>query len=429
MTKNLPVVFLCIALAGNAFAGSEERSDALEAYAWEVGGRIIINALLGLSTDTPVKTKAQTPVIGGNTCAKLNPKDSVGNMFLHINKNLLTLQDIPESVLLSLPGYTLCRAKPGLCQLAQDYTARLERQFRTHVTHCEKSVQGALKGHLPYADWMLASEAEMWSQAIKNQLPSLEAYLNIAHNRDQGIVWIGGIRAGGKNQKQIQPLRQIAHAGWCIAQGKKPTCEGGDRDSYYYKIWPTAPAFKAWLIAVLGDIGMWTYEGAPLAESISGHGLESVVRLQEERIAVKLKAILAKTKEQISAGDLLLLSARNMQMSVAILEALENNSQREWLEPNLVNRIAVGQTVDMALLAKKILYAGSRDYHVQKIYAARKTADWAIQRIEDEVSTLLYDNKVQNKLLQDYAQSILTVRKRIGSQYRQRTPLKPATLE
>lgn len=418
--KTLYTISLYLLLAVYAYA-HDPHTPLFDATGWHTGGQSIVNPNLGSTTDIPVKTKARTPLTSFNACAKINPKDSLKDMFQHLNGTLFTMADIPSATLSSLPGYTICRAKPGLCQLAQEYTARLEQQLRTHTTSCRQSVQSVLEGNSPYADWVLATETELWVNAGHKGLPSLETYRNIAQSRDAGMLWIGGIRAGGKSQKQIQPLRQIAHAGWCIVQGKQPACEDGDVDSYYFKLWPTAPAFKAWIVSVLGDIGLWVYENAPPPESISGHGLDEVVRLQEERVATQLKAILAKDKEDISASDLSALSTRNIQMDIELLEAFEESSQRIKLAPSLINRIALGQTVDMAILAKKILHAANREYHVQTIGPARHTVASAIQRLQAEIDMLLHDSQVQNQLLQAHAQFIFLTKNSADLRNRQHT--------
>ena len=212
---------------------------------------------------------------------------------------------------------------------------------------------------------------------------------------------------GGKGQRQLQPLRHIARAGWCITQGKQPDCQRGDADSAYYKVWPTPTMFETWIAFVLGDIGIWVYEGAPAPESISGHGLEPVMQRQEEVIKKRLKTVLNKSKNEITENDLQALSTYDSRMTTKVLEALENASDRSWLEQNLSNRIALGQVVDRALMAKKILYAGGQDPHIQAITPARQSLDSAMARLKDEIDLLLYDSKVRNQLLGDYGSFIL----------------------
>ena len=85
-------------------------------------------------------------------------------MFGQIEQLISTLESVPAAVLSSLPGYIICRAKPGLCQLMQDYTTRLEGHFALHLRTCESAIQAAIDGENPYSDWITVATGEVWKE-------------------------------------------------------------------------------------------------------------------------------------------------------------------------------------------------------------------------------------------------------------------------
>ena len=377
-------------------------------YKWELGGKTLYQSDNGIDTNIPLQLGVSGGITGFNACSKFSPKASVKLMFDELENALITLNNIPSAILSSLPGYIVCRAKPGLCQLLQDYTARLEAQYKLHIKSCEDVIKAATNRENPYSDWITVSQAQQWRDGDASKKSTLTMYKDIVAKRDNGVIWINGERAGGKNQKQIQPLRHTSAAGWCIVQGKSPACKEGDPRSIYTRSWQTPEAFKAWVASVLGDIGLWVYQGAPPPQSVSGYGLEPIVQQYETDIALKLKQVLGKSKSNVTQDDLDALSTRDSKMTIKLLEALENHNERLWLESNLVSRIALGKTIDKALLTMKVLYSGRQDPIVRDLSPARDFVDEALERLEKEIDLLLYDVKTRNQLLGDFGKYVLS---------------------
>lgn len=371
---------------------------------WELGGHSLIPTE-DLRLEKTFRFKGEAHASGLNICGKFAPKVSVQGMFQQLDDLLATLDEIPQTVLKSLPGYIFCRAKPGLCQLLQDYTARLEAQYMLHVRTCESAIKAAAEGNNPYFDWITVATAETWNEAANTRATTADAYKNAIEKRDAGIYWIGGQRAGGRGQKNIQPIRDIASAGWCLAQRKKPNCETGDADSIYSKYWKTPTEFRHWIATVLGDIGLWTYEGAPPPHSIPSFGLDPVLKEHEQAVRAKLDAVL--TKNFAPDEDLEALSARSFGITREIIAATKFSKENNWLVANFANRIALAQVLERALLARKLLYAGRKEPNVQAVAAAHDWIELAMRHLEDEIDLILYDSKAKNELLINYGKSIM----------------------
>ena len=360
-------------------------------------------------SQTPFRFGAGGSVTGLNACA-FDPKASISDMFSNIEGQLATLQDLPAAIAAGLPGYILCRAKPGLCQLLQDYTARLEAQYALHVKNCEAAVQSAIAGNTSVHDWVVLAEVDAYQNASNAGKSSQVAYQNATKNRGtNGLPWIGGKKYGGKGQAQIQPVRHVAAAGWCASQNKPPDCKTGDSTSVYSEYWKDATEMKAWIATVTGDIGLWVYKGAPAPTSVAGTGLEPLIREQQEEVSNKLREVLEKDKEEITDKDLEALSTRNTKMTADLIEAVKNKQETDaWIVDNLANRIAAGQIVDKALYALYALRAGKQEPNVQAIEPAQKAIDEAIERLKEDIDLTIYAAKARNALVGDFGIEVLS---------------------
>ena len=359
-------------------------------------------------SQTPFRFNAGGNVTGLDACA-FDPKASISDMFSNIKGQLATLQDVPAAVAAGLPGYILCRAKPGLCQLLQDYTARLEAQYALHVKNCETAVSEAIAGNSSVHDWIVLAEVDAYKNASNAGKSSQTAYQNATKNRGtNGLPWIGGKNYGGRGQAQIQPVRHIAAAGWCASQNLPPDCKTGDSTSVYSEYWENPTEMKAWIATVTGDIGLWVYKGAPPPTSIAGTGLEPLIREQQEEITKKLTETLAKQEDEITTEDLDALSTRNTKMTFDLIKAIKNKQKTEgWIVDNLANRIAAGQIVDKALYALYALRAGKQEPNVQAIEPAQKAIDEAIERLKEDIDLTIYAAKARNALVGDFGVEVL----------------------
>ena len=115
-----------------------------------------------MNAPTPLRIGGIGRITGLNSCGKFDPKASVNAMFDQIEQLISTLESVPAAILSSLPGYIICRAKPGLCQLMQDYTTRLEGHFALHLRTCESAIQAAIDGENPFSDWITVATGEVW---------------------------------------------------------------------------------------------------------------------------------------------------------------------------------------------------------------------------------------------------------------------------
>jgi len=345
-------------------------------------------------------------------CSKFDPKLSVDQAMTGLEETMSTVDSIPKTVISSLPGVVFCRALPGVCELAQEYIARFESRFNLAVKSCEKMIADATQGRNPYQDIINVTVENAWTQGQQANKTPEQVQAQMAEVRDQGIDWVGNNKHGGRGQRQIRPIRHTIAAGWCIANGEKRSdCEVSAADNEYTQTWPVATELKEWITDVVGDIGFWIYQGAPPPQSYAGLGLTTKVGVREPLIKAKLKQltqISADNIYDIADEDLEFLSSESQKMLPQILTALQIDPDRDWLIDRLANEISIAQTLDEALLARRLLLIGARE---PNLYAHKQfvtaEVDRALAHLQGEITQLLMEADARSKVVSDFVMRIL----------------------
>ena len=345
-------------------------------------------------------------------CNKFDPKLSVDHAISGLKETMSTIESIPKTVISSLPGVVFCRALPGVCELAQEYTARFENRFNFAVKSCEQMIADATQGRNPYQDIIDVTVENAWTQGQQANKTPAQVQAEMSQVRDQGINWVGNKRHGGRGQRQIRPIRHTIAAGWCIANGETQSdCEVSTALNEYTKTWAVASELKEWITDVVGDIGFWIYQGAPAPQSYPGLGLTAKVRIREILIKDKLQQltqISANSIYDITDENLEFLSSESQKMLPQILTILQTDPDKDWLLDRLANEISVAQILDEALLARRLLLIGSRE---PNLYAHKKfisaEIDRALEHLEGEIKQLLMEAEARGKVVSDFVIRIL----------------------
>ncbi len=345
-------------------------------------------------------------------CSKFDPKLSVDYALTGLKETMSTIESIPKTVISSLPGVVFCRALPGVCELAQEYTARFENRFNLAVKSCEQMIADATQGRNPYQDVFNATVENAWNRGQQANKTPAQVQEEMSEAKDQGITWVGNEKHGGRGQRQIRPVRHTIAAGWCIANGETHTdCETSAAENQYTKTWRAVSELKQWITDIVGDIGFWIYRGAPAPQSYPGLGLNAKVSEREPLIKAKLEQLVQTPADQIydiDPQDLEFLSSSSQEMLPQIVAALQVDLDKAWLSERLANEIASAQVLDEALLARRLLLIGSKEPNLykHKRFISEEVGQ-AIKRLEDEIDQLLMEAEARGKVVSDLVIRIL----------------------
>ena len=366
-------------------------------------------------------------------CSKFDPKLSVDYALTGLKETMSTIESIPKTVISSLPGVVFCRALPGVCELAQEYTARFENRFNLAVKSCEQMIADATRGRNPYQDIIDVTVEDAWNQGLSGNKTPSQVQKDMSEFKDKGITWVGNKKHGGRGQRQIRPIRHTIAAGWCIANGESRTdCETSTAQNEYTKTWSAVATLKQWITDVAGDIGFWIYQNAPAPQSYPGLGLNTKVSEREPLIKAKLEQLMQTPVNEIydiDPKDLEFLSSSSQQMLPQIVAALQVDPNKQWLSERLANEIASAQVLDEALLARRLLLIGSKEpnLYTHKKFISEEVGQ-ATKRLEDEIDQLLMEAEARGKVVSDFVIRILERAERRQRARRDISPDVPRTI-
>lgn len=391
---------LILLLLAPALAPAVSLEDQRHIY--ELGGNRRIdpgNSRAAPSIEAGVRFEA-------NACT-FDPKLAVDASMQQVEQLISTVKGIPATVLASLPGYLICRAKPALCELLQNFQQRFEERFSLQVKQCEDVINDAIEGRNPIPDFVQVARREEWQKGSEKGRTPHQIIEGLPKAGNDGIPWIAGKRAGGRGQLQLQPVRQTISAGWCYTAGEKMDCESSAAENEFTAAWETPKQARAWIATVVGDVGLWIYDGAPAPTVIPGLGLVPRVRARTEAIQKVLGAALAKEPDEVTGEEIEALSSTNNPMTKDVLRLLRADPGRDWLAERLANEIATRQVLDRAFLARRLLMVGSQEAHLAADEGTLKLFESKTKRLDSEIQHLLTEAAAQGAVATNVGLMIL----------------------
>lgn len=152
-------------------------------------------------------------------CGNLDPELTVKNQLNGITDGY---QDMMGSVLqnatsavMSLPGYFIQKQDPGLYDLLTNGVLQSKFDFNNAKSSCEDMTKWMGDG-LGSSEWAQLSQANAWTTAAKKG-DAVQAKKDAEQAKgNSGVIWRGGVPAGGRNQQPIRITTDTAIAGYEI---------------------------------------------------------------------------------------------------------------------------------------------------------------------------------------------------------------------
>lgn len=387
--------------AGSTLPTSKEQALLL----YKIGG--------GHPVSTPVSNLATSITVGGQvdygigySCGQFDPKLSVKHTIDNIEENLVTLKDQATASVAGLPGYIFCRSNPQACQLLQHDTIRAEERYRVDIASCEKLEQMGRKGK-GLDDWIKISRVETWKQQAQQGHSATKAKKEVNKNAGKkGISWIGGKKAGGKNQPPIRPISDAALVGYNILHRRSPDNTNPlprSVQSRTQRTWSSPGQAQTWITNAVGDQSIRVTQGA---QPVSSPGIGLLPQVEAQQKLAK-QNLLAALQSPTDRALLSALSSESVAITPQVLNALRVNPMREALIESIAGDLALSQVIDQALMARRLLLTG-RDYpDIAAHEPAQERIDEGISRLEQEVDRLLFERKARKELWSDALASVL----------------------
>lgn len=350
------------------------------------------------------------------SCGRFDMAITVQNLLNNLRRLGTQVTNAVQAGVAALPMYIFQRAMPGLYELFQTYLAKAEKEWQIALKSCEEMEAQIRRGEDPYEDYVKLAKGEAWKSEANSTQDAVQAKENVEKNRrTEGMVWVGGVKAGGANQKPIRPVSDSTIAGYNLqlnrsVLGGATTTTANAQNFRLTRAFPTAQDAATWAVSVIGDQELATCSegGCPAAGATNGVGLLPKIEAEFATASAQV-ARLANGSGVPPAADIDAAQAPGIAISRELIDALRAlpPADRNLVAGRLAMEIAQARVLDKALLVRNaIMIAASGVPEIERSPAGpalkAKLAD-INQLIED----MLFDVKTRREVVSQTALTLL----------------------
>lgn len=425
-----PIIASCLLImaAQSSFALNIIPSDSGNYY--ELGG--------GSDITMPPVTRNEDITIGANAnsnlgydCDGFNPAVSIANEFNNMKNSIEGLSQSvigsATSAIGSLPMMALEKADPELYNLIQNTILHGMDTFDVSMKDCQQALSQISKGQDPYQKWFSVSDSQGWMQYSKAASQGQSVDINqakstIAANRSSyGVPWMTpGQNSGGKNQVPIHVISDVIVAGYnALISSSRPlnSTEPAPSTSTFYTYWKTPQAAGTWGTMVLGDI---TISSDAPETTQAGIGLTTLMQLCPSNATNALTctktlgsalATIVSSNTVPTSTQLASVSSQGLMITPEVINAIRNMTPQEQAIAvgKVASDVSLQNTINEALLLRRMLIAGTFTKPVQTNKSALTTVKNTIARLDKDIQSLMFEVNVRKQLGTDTLSTLLNM--------------------
>ncbi|WP_254891779.1 integrating conjugative element protein [Salmonella enterica] len=357
-------------------------------------------------------------------CGNFDLKTTIGNQLNGATegfKNLMSevIQGATGAVA-SLPAMIIQRANPGLYDMLTNGVLQANVAFDKSQLNCQNMAKRMMDFSDP-SKWTQAAVAEEYKKLVNSgdgDAVRVEEKAKKAAGRN-GQNWIGGRSRGGQGQEAIRPTHDMVAAGYNMMNGQavlsSSSVSSGSCTGSACKKFESAEAAAAAVVKVLGDRSIRTCTDAAECTSggqehqpgatVAGTGfvpmLEEATKINTEQL-VKL----VNGTEPPTAANLAKLKTGSLAITSGVIKALQRDPDKAALAGRLAGELAMADTVETALLMRRMLVTGMSEPNAAAQPAALEEGDRRIEALDREIAALKSEMELKRELARN---SVLTI--------------------
>ncbi len=375
-------MLLMIASSGGKAAesgiGSMASSAVSDSLFYSIGGGSVISQPASLNRMQRLGVSAG--INSDLMCGNFDIKTTVGNQLNGLTsgfKDLMgeVMQGATGAVS-SLPGMIVQRANPGLYDMITNGILQAGIAFDKSKLSCESMSKKLADYTMGDSAWTESAVGDEYRDAI-NRSGGDATRAEQAKDKatgEEGATWIGGKKAGGKGQPAIQPVRDMAKAGYNMLNDQPVTsnnsvssagCNGAS-----CRIFQNSDAAAAAIVQALGDRSIRTCKDKRQCESggadnapgasVAGTGFGPML---DKSTKINLDALnkLVNSQGTPSADELGKLKTGGLPVTRGVIEALRDDTDKAALVQRLAGELAMADTIETALTMRRIMTTGESE--------------------------------------------------------------------
>lgn len=409
------IVLAVTSIAMSAPAQAQTRNSTLY---YKMGGSAP-GGLGNYKSQIPIQIGLAADLRLNYSCGKFDIGLSWTTLMNNISDLGQTVSNALQAGVAALPMYIFQRAQPGLYQLFQTYSAKVDVLVGASLKTCEEMEAQIKAGGNPYEDWVNIAKGETWRVRASAQGDVVEA--KTAINKDDeaqanGVSWIfGGVKAGGVGSQPLRPVRDLSVAGYNVTMNRQPTASAGTAgvlDTRLSNAFATPEALAAWTTKVLGDQQIYLCNGivnCPAATSTSTAGGLGP-RMDEELAMIRANmANLIGGSGANNAASLAEISTPGMAITPQLLQTIRNMpaDTQALAVGRLSNELAMQRVIDKALIARNVLLTGLSLPEVTAAGNVAKDMQVKVTRLTQYIEDMMFEHRVRKEMTSNTALNIL----------------------
>jgi len=402
-------------LLKNPIAGIEQQSRLY----YKIGGARPIS--------TPPVNYSEIDVGGqlkfgaGYSCGKFDPTLSLQNFMNNLKQGvddaMNTMQGAATSAIASLPTLMLQRNSPDIYELLQTNVFRAEEKFKFNASSCQEMESQIAKGENPYKQWTMFAQSSELKEETESNPDANEAMKKVQESGgDKGIYFPvpgkGVVKAGGVDQEPIKVTSSATVVGYNTMLKRAPTemsepTEQTNLKSRLVRTFPTPAAAIKWVSEVIGERDIYTTDNPNTQpSSVAGTGILAKTNQSQSEVKLQLKKALTTTNLEDRAKVLSELEVEGVSVTTDLLDKIQSSSSQELFIESLSTEIALGQQIDKALLARRLLLSSLSDSNLSSAQQVSNQVKSNVKDLEDEIDRAMFEYRLRKELVSNLAETI-----------------------
>lgn len=339
------------------------------------------------------------------SCSGFDPmvaiESSLDNLRNGVDNAVNAIELAATAAIANLPGYILQKANPGLYDLFQNALLRANESFSLATKSCERIQYEIANNTNPFDEWITVSWGDSWKRSVGIGGANIHDAVDDAEDApNEGIEWVGGLRAGGVNQPPIRVLSDVAKAGLNILSQRPPETSSNLPNSAPLAQHFTGPnAVDQWINNVLGEIEVGLCDSCTKGTR-PGKGLIPYIEETTEDI-VQLLVDLVSGSTPPTRTNLEQVEAPGIAITLQVILAIRNQSPDEIsiVINKLGQEIAEARVMEEAMIIRRLLLAGRKEGYVAANEIAQQEVIQALDELESEISNVIFEKDARDKFV------------------------------
>lgn len=396
------VILMVGFLACHPLIAAEAPSDDSLFYYKIGGGRdIAIPPSLNITT-IDLSLSGQASAL---SCSGFDPmvaiESSLDNLRNGVDNAVNAIELAATAAIANLPGYILQKANPGLYDLFQNALLRANESFSLATKSCERIQYEIANNTNPFDEWVTVSWGDSWKRSVGIGGANIHDAVDDAEDApNEGIEWVGGLRAGGVNQPPIRVLSDVAKAGLNILSQRPPETSSnlpGNAPLAQHFVGPNA--VDQWINNVLGEIEVGLCDSCTKGTR-PGKGLIPYIEETTEDI-IQLLVDLVSGSTPPTRVNLEQVEAPGIAVTLQVILAIRNQSPDEIsiVINKLGQEIAEARVMEEVMIIRRLLLAGRKEGYVAANEIAQQEVIQALDELESEISNVIFEKDARDKFV------------------------------